>query len=120
MKKGVGSIESLHKTGGLEPLCQLCKETLKIPQSPLQNHHPPPPPPPPPPTKTPPPPPPPPRPIFSKNLPSPPLQPFLKNLIPLYERGCGGSDYGHPYQNANQSSATPELTKNKRKVKTYT
>ena len=74
---GVSNAGGLHKKGGLEPLCQLCKETKKFP-SPIIKPNPLPPsnatpglPP-----------------ISSKNFPFLPLEPFLKNLIPtLYEGG---------------------------------
>ena len=34
-KRGVGNRVGLHKIGGLAPLCQVCKETLKSPHPPL-------------------------------------------------------------------------------------
>ena len=34
-KMGVGNRVGLHKIGGLAPLCQVCKETLKSPHPPL-------------------------------------------------------------------------------------
>ena len=37
-KMGVANIGGLQKIGGLAPLCQLCRENLKISHAPLYNH----------------------------------------------------------------------------------
>ena len=43
-KGQIGNIGGIHKTRGLAPLCQLCKDTLKISHPPIIKPNPPPPP----------------------------------------------------------------------------
>ena len=43
-KGQIGNIGGIHKTRGLAPLCQLCKDTLKVSHPPIIKPNPPPPP----------------------------------------------------------------------------